>query len=60
MLKIKATEIDVDISNSKLKQKEASYEKAKSELSNAISNKIGSEAKLNDFKLLVKTLKKFR
>ena len=58
LLKIKATEIDVDISNSKLKQKEASYEKAKSELSNAISNKIGSEAKLNDFKLLVKTLKK--
>ena len=58
LLKIKATEIDVDISDSKLKQKEASYEKAKSELSNAISNKIGSEAKLNDFKLLVKKLKK--
>ena len=58
MLKIKATETDVDISNSKLKQKEASYEKAKSELNNSISNKIGSEAKLNDFKLLVKKLKK--
>ena len=58
LLKIKATETDVDITNSKLKQKEASYEKAKSELNNAISNKIGSEAKLNDFKLLVKKLKK--
>ena len=58
LLKIKATETDVDISNSKLKQKKASYEKAKSELNNSISNKIGSEAKLNDFKLLVKKLKK--
>ena len=58
LLKIKSTETDVDIINSKLKQKEASYEKANSELNNAISNKIGSEAKLNDFKLLVKKLKK--
>ena len=58
LLKIKATETDVDISNSKLKQKKASYEKAKSELNNSISNKVGSEAKLNDFKLLVKKLKK--
>ena len=58
LLKIKATETDVDISNSKLKQKKASYEKANSELNNSISNKIGSEAKLNDFKLLVKKLKK--
>jgi len=58
LLKIKTTEIDVDIYDSKLKQKEASFEKARSELSNAISNKIGSEAKLNDFKLLVKKLKK--
>ncbi len=58
LLKIKATETDVDITNSKLKQKEASYEKAKSELNNAISNKIGSEAKLNDFELLVRKLKK--
>ena len=58
LLKIKATETDVDITNSKLKQKKASYEKANSELNNAISNKIGSEAKLNDFKLLVKKLKK--
>ena len=57
LLKIKATETDVDISNSKLKQKKASYEKAKSELNNSISNKIGSEAKLNDFKLLVRKLK---
>ena len=58
LLKIKSTETDVDIINSKLKQKKASYEKANSELNNAISNKIGSEAKLNDFKLLVKKLKK--
>jgi len=58
LLKIKATETDVDITNSKLKQKEASYEKAKSELNNAISNKIGSGAKLNDFKLLVLKLEK--
>jgi len=58
LLKIKSTETDVDISNSKLKQKKASYEKATSELNNAISNKTGSEAKLNDFKLLVKKLKK--
>ena len=58
LLKIKSTETDLDIINSKLKQKKASYEKANSELNNAISNKIGSEAKLNDFKLLVKKLKK--
>ena len=58
LLKIKSTETDVDITNSKLKQKEASYKKATSELNNAISNKIGSEAKLNDFKLLVKKFKK--
>ena len=58
LLKIKSTETDVDITDSKLKQKEASYEKAKSELNNAISNKIGSEAKLNDFKLLVTKHKK--
>ena len=58
LLKIKSTETDVDITDSKLKQKEASYEKAKSELNNAISNKIGSGAKLNDFKLLVLKLEK--
>ncbi len=58
LLKIKSTETDVEITESKLKQKKASYEKAKSELNNSISNKIGSEAKLNDFNLLVNKLKK--
>ena len=58
LLKVQAMEIEVDISNSKLKQKKSSYEKATSELNNAISNKIGSEAKLNDFKLFIQKLKK--
>ena len=58
LLKVQAMEIEVDISNSKLKQKKSSYEKARSELNNAISNKIGSEAKLNDFMLFIKKLEK--
>ena len=58
LLKVQAMEIEVDISNSKLKQKKSSYEKATSELNNSISNKIGSEAKLNDFKLFIQKLKK--
>ena len=58
LLKVLTTETEVDISNSKLKQKKASYEKAKSELNNAISNKNGSEAKLNDFKLFLQNLEK--
>jgi len=58
LLKVQATKTGVDISNSKLKQKKASFEKAKFELNNAISNKIGSEAKLNDFELFVHKLEK--
>ena len=49
LLKVKATETEVDISNSKLKQKKASFEKAKFELNNAISNKIGSPKLSNVF-----------
>ncbi len=58
LLKVQASKTEVDISNSKLKQKKASFEKAKFELNNAISNKIGSEAKLNDFELFVHKLEK--
>ena len=43
LLKVKATKTEVDISNSKLKQKKASYEKRKFEFNNANSKKIGSK-----------------
>ena len=56
ILNVEETETSVEISKSKLKQKNASLEKAKSELNNSISNKIGSESKLDDFSLYVKKL----
>ena len=55
-LNVEETETSVEISKSKLKQKKASLEKAKSELNNSISNKTGSESKLDDFSLYVKKL----
>ena len=58
MLKVKETETSVAISRSKLKQKKASLEKAKSELNNSISNKSGAQSKLNDFSLFVNKFKK--
>ena len=51
ILNVDETETSVEISKSKLKQKNASLEKAKSELNNSISNKQGSESKLDDFSL---------
>ena len=54
LLKVQETQTLVEISNSKLKQKKASLEKAKSELRNAASNQIGFKSKLNDFILFVK------
>jgi len=56
ILNVEETETSVEISKSKLKQKKASLEKANSELNNSISNKIGSESKLDDFSLYVKKL----
>ena len=56
ILNVEETETSVEISRSKLKQKKASLDKAKSELNNSISNKIGSESKLDDFSLYVKKL----
>lgn len=58
ILKVKESETAVDISNSKLKQKKASLEKANAELINARSNKLGSIAKIDDFKLYIVNLKK--
>ena len=55
-LNVEETETSVEISKSKLKQKKASLEKAKSELNNSISNKKGSESKLDDFSLYIKKL----
>ena len=55
-LSVEETETSVEISKSKLKQKKASLEKAKSELNNSISNKMGSESKLDDFTLYLKKL----
>ena len=54
LLNVEETETSVGISKSKLKQKKASLEKAKSELRNATSNQIGFKSKLNDFILFVK------
>lgn len=56
ILSVEETETSVEITKSKLKQKKASLEKAKSELNNSISNKSGSESKLNDFSLYVHKL----
>ena len=56
ILNVEETETSVDISKSKLKQKKASLEKAKSELNNSISNKTGSDSKLDELSLYVKKL----
>ena len=56
ILKVKEMETSVEITKSKLKQKLASFDKADSELNNAISNKNGSEAEFNDFKFFIKKL----
>ena len=56
LLNVEETKTSVGISKSKLKQKKASLEKAESELKNSISNKIGSESKLNDFSLYLDKL----
>lgn len=58
LLNVKETETTVEISKSKLKQKMASLEKAKSELNNSISNKAGSVSKYNDFSLFLTQLDK--
>ena len=57
-LKVEESQTAVDISNSILKQKKAGLEKAKAELNNARSNRVGSEAKINDYKLYIANLKK--
>ena len=57
-LKVKESQTTVDISNSVLKQKKASLERAVAELSNAKSNKVGSNAKIEDYKLYSKNLEK--
>ena len=53
ILKVKESQTAVDISNSVLKQKKARLEKAKAELSNAKSNRVGSMAKINDYELYI-------
>ena len=58
ILKVKESQTAVDISNSILKQKKASLEKANAELNNAKSNKVGSIAKIDDYKLYITNLKK--
>ena len=58
ILKVKESQTTVDISNSVLIQKKASLEKAKAELSNAKSNRIGSIAKIDDYELYITNLKK--
>ena len=57
VLKVEELQTAVDISNSKLKQKKASLQKANAELSNAQSNRRGSIAKIDDYKLYVENLK---
>ena len=57
LLKAKESQTSVDISTSVLKQKKASLEKAKAELNNAKSNKVGSIAKIDDYELYVANLK---
>ena len=56
LLKVKESQTAVDISNSILKQKKASLEKAKAELTNAKSNSLGSVAKIDDYKLYIVNL----
>ena len=56
ILNVEETETSVSISKSKLKQKNGSLEKAKSELNNSISNKNGAVSKLNDSSLNIKKL----
>lgn len=58
ILKIEELQTAVDISNSILKQKKASLEKAKAELNNTKSNRKGSIAKINDQKLYIENLEK--
>ena len=58
ILKVKESQTAVDISNSILKQKKASLEKAKAELTNVKSNKVGAIAKIDDYQLYVKNLEK--
>ena len=58
ILKVKESQTAVDISNSILKQKKASLDKAKAEFNNAKSNKIGSIAKIYDYELYIENLKK--
>ena len=56
-LRVEESQTSVEISNSILKQKKASLEKAKAELSNSQSNRVGSLAKVDDYKLYVDNLK---
>jgi HlyD family secretion protein len=58
ILKVKESQTAVDISNSILKQKKASLEKANAELANAESNRVGSLARIDDYKLYILNLKK--
>jgi len=58
ILKVEESQTAVDISNSILNQKKASLEKANAELANANSNKVGSVAKINNYKLYIANLKK--
>ena len=57
LLKVKESQTAVDISSSVLKQKKASLEKAIAELSNVKSNRVGSLAKIDDYKLYIANLK---
>ena len=57
ILKVEESQTAVDISNSILKQKKASLQKANAELSNAQSNMTGSIAKIDDYNLYVENLK---
>ena len=58
ILKVEESQTAVDISNSILKQKKASLKKANAELKNVQSNKIGSIAIIEEYKLYVENLKK--
>ena len=58
ILKVKESETAVAISNSVLKQKKAGLEKAKAELNNVKSNRVGSLAKIDDYKLYIANIEK--
>ena len=58
ILKVEESQTAVDISNSILKQKKASLKKANAELKNVQSNKVGSIAIIEEYKLYVENLKK--